>query len=219
MASSKRTELNLLQRVEVVKRLNNGETATKIAGDFNVGRTQIQNIKKRKAEVLHDFEIYGPSQKRKRHATGNEEINNLCLEWFKDCMSRRIVVSGPLLKTRALKYASDLGVASFKASNGWLDSFVKRNNIVFGSQSGERGDVDCNVIEKWHDQLKTLCQGYKEEDIFNMDESGIFFRDTTKKTFHLKGKDCAGGKRSKERLTIALCASMLGETLNYFNVF
>ncbi|XP_062566571.1 tigger transposable element-derived protein 4-like [Saccostrea cucullata] len=46
-----------------------------------------------------------------------------------------------------------------------------------------------------------------------MDESGLFFKDTTRKTFHIKGQDCAGGKRSKERITIALCASMTGEKL------
>ena len=30
---------------------------------------------------------------------------------------------------------------------------------------------------------------------------------------YVKGDDCAGGKRSKERITVALCASMTGEKL------
>lgn len=46
-----------------------------------------------------------------------------------------------------------------------------------------------------------------------MDETGLFFRDTTNKTFRVKGSDCAGGKRSKERITVALCASMTGEKI------
>lgn len=46
-----------------------------------------------------------------------------------------------------------------------------------------------------------------------MDETGLFFRDTTRKTFHLKGEDCAGGKMSKERITVALCASLTGEKI------
>ncbi|XP_069129151.1 tigger transposable element-derived protein 4-like [Argopecten irradians] len=183
--ASKRTELNLQQRVEVVKRLNSGETATKIAKDFHVGRTQIQNIKKRKAEILQDYEIHGPSPKRKRHVTGNEDINNLCLTWFKDAMARRIVISGPLIQARALKYAQELNITTFKASNGWLESFVKRNNIVFGSQSGERGDVNIDVIDDWNDRLQSMCEGFDPKDIFNIDESGIFFRDTTKKTLYI----------------------------------
>ncbi|KAH3844646.1 hypothetical protein DPMN_086905 [Dreissena polymorpha] len=39
-----------------------------------------------------------------------------------------------------------------------------------------------------------------------MDETRLFFRDTTKTTFFKKGEDCAGGKQFKERITVALCA-------------
>jgi hypothetical protein len=46
-----------------------------------------------------------------------------------------------------------------------------------------------------------------------MDESGLFSRDTSRKTLFVKGDDCAGGKRSKERVTLALCASMTGEKI------
>ena len=46
-----------------------------------------------------------------------------------------------------------------------------------------------------------------------MDETGLYYRDTPKSTFKVKGEECTGGKRSKERLTIALCAGMTGEKL------
>jgi hypothetical protein len=43
-------------------------------------------------------------RKRKRHKTGNEEINDLCWSWFQEAMTRKINVTGPLLKEQALKY-------------------------------------------------------------------------------------------------------------------
>ncbi|XP_052809461.1 tigger transposable element-derived protein 4-like [Mya arenaria] len=46
-----------------------------------------------------------------------------------------------------------------------------------------------------------------------MDESGLFYRESSRSTFYTKGEDCAGGKRAKERITVALCASMTGEKL------
>jgi hypothetical protein len=61
----------------------------------------------------------------------------------------KINVSGPLLKEKALKFAKDLNKPEFKVSNGWLEAFIKRNNIVFGTMSGERGDVDKNIVENW----------------------------------------------------------------------
>jgi hypothetical protein len=46
-----------------------------------------------------------------------------------------------------------------------------------------------------------------------MDETSLFFRDSGRKTSRLKGDDCAGGKRSKERITAALCSSLTGEKI------
>ena len=78
---------------------------------------------------------------------------------------------------------------------------------------GERGDIDKNVVENWKEKLAKLCVGYEPKNIFNMDETGVFFKDTTRKTFHIKCEDCLGGKRSKERITAVFCASLTGEKL------
>jgi hypothetical protein len=59
-----------------------------IAEEFGVGKTQIQSLRKRKAEALADFENNVPgSCKRRRHLTGNEDINQLCtIRRFKCCI-------------------------------------------------------------------------------------------------------------------------------------
>jgi hypothetical protein len=95
--------------------------------------------------------------------------------------------------------------------DGWTVS--QKEITVFSAMSGEREDVNDTTIKDWKSKLASLCEGFDSQDIFNMDKSGLFFKDTTHKTFHQKGLDCAGGKRSKERITIALCASMTGEKL------
>lgn len=121
MATQKRKALNLDQKVEAIKLLDSGKPAYKVAEIYGVGKTQIQNLRKRKLEVLTDYENNAPgSQKRQRRMTGNEDINQLCLEWFKDASKRRINVTGPMLKERALVFASDIGNTQFKASNGWF---------------------------------------------------------------------------------------------------
>jgi hypothetical protein len=42
------------------------------------------------------------SRKRQRRATGNEDINQLCWDWFQEATSRRINISGPLIQEQAL---------------------------------------------------------------------------------------------------------------------
>ena len=140
----KRTALPLEQRIEVIRKSEKEKLSNrKIVEQMVVGRTQIDNVLKRKADILTDYENNtGPEHKRQRRPTGNGDINVLVWEWFQDATPRRINVSGPLIQERALKFASDLNVESFKASNGWLESFKKRHNIIFGTMCGERGDVN-----------------------------------------------------------------------------
>ena len=175
-ASPKRKLLTLEQKVDAIKLLDSGKAAYKIAEQYGVGKTQIQNLRKRKREILEDFENNVPSStKRRRHITGNEEVNRLCLEFFKDAVGRRIIIIGPILKEKALQFAAGLGNTNFKGSNGWLDSFTKRNGISFGTQSGERGDVDTETVTEWKKKLPTVIEGYELANVFNMDETGLFF--------------------------------------------
>ena len=53
------------------------------------GKTQIQNILKRKVEIKSGFKSNQSSSKKRRlRITDNEDINKLTWEWFKDAVSR-----------------------------------------------------------------------------------------------------------------------------------
>ena len=52
---------------------------------------------------------------------------------------------------------------------------------------------------------------YDENNIFNMDETGCFWKALPEKGFAEKGKVCKGGKKSKLRLTIAFFVNACGE--------
>ncbi len=67
------------------------------------------------------------------------------------------------------------------------------------------------VVEDWRGRLKCLCQGsYHLRDIFNADETGLFYRDLS---MTIKGETVKGGKKSKERITALLACSAEGEKL------
>jgi len=79
--------------------------------------------------------------------TGNKEINELTLKWVKNAVSRRINVTGPLIQAKALDFARSLNKTEFKASKGWLESFKQRNNLVYGTMSGERGNINIKCVD------------------------------------------------------------------------
>ena len=99
----------------------------------------------------------------------------------------------------------------FKASNGWLESFKSRHNIVWHQICAESKSVDLKNVDEWKVKLKMICEGYEPRNIYNGDERGLFFRALPRKTLSMKWEPCKGGNFSIERLTIFLCANMEGE--------
>ena len=62
---------------------------------------------------------------------------------------------------------------------------------------------------------REYLDSYEMRNIYNMDETGIFFRALPDKTLHVRGTDCPGGKRAKDRLTVALCVNAELENLKH----
>lgn len=205
--------LTLKEKIEVINFSKTGMSARLLASRYNVGKTQIQNILKDKAKYEQAYKMNDINIDKKKIAykTGNESVNKLVWKWFCYARSQNYVISGPILKAQALEFAKQEGNLTFKASNGWLDSFLKRHKIVFGKTSGERGEVDKNVVENWLEQLESICEGYQSRDIFNLDESGLVFKSSQSKTYKVKGDEAPGIKMAKDRVTLAFLCNMLGD--------
>ena len=106
-------------------------SASNMLAYFHVLHDALNKLKNRD-KILREFETNGPSSKQRgARKTGNEEINKLIWEWFKDMSRRTLPILGPMLQEKALQFAKDLGNTKFKASDGWLESFRKHNNIGF----------------------------------------------------------------------------------------
>jgi len=96
-------------------------------------------------------------------------------------------------------------------STGWVDRF-KLCHISFGKVSGGARGVHSDTTTEWLNALWPIVrERYADSDIFNADETGIFFfRLTPDKTLKFKGQKCVGGKLSKDRIPVLLCASADG---------
>lgn len=206
-----RQALSLSDKVKLIKD-SDGKSCRVLAKEYDISKTQASDILKRKAEFLMEFEG-NKNSKRIRLSTNSvyEELNQLVWKWFQRARSLGVPVSGPMVQEQALRYAQELNFPDFKASNGWLDRWRKRNNVSWNTVCGEANSVSSTDVTTWKEKLPSLVNGYAARDIFNFDETGMFYRALPDKTFTVKGQDCKGGKRSKERLTAALCVNLEGE--------
>ena len=59
-------------------------------------------------------------------------------------------------------------------------------------------------------RLQAALKEYSPADIYNADETALFYKLMPNKTLELKGNKCFGGKSSKERITALLCTNSTG---------
>jgi hypothetical protein len=127
--------------------------------------------------------------KRKAKVTGNEEINEVVWEWFRNKRSRHshILSNDP---SESLAVAISIGDDQFKESTGWLDSFKKRHNIVWNGVYGESKEVDESVVNEYKPKLLELISPYEPKNIYNADKTGLFFGELPTKSLAVKGERC-----------------------------
>jgi hypothetical protein len=100
------------------------------------------------------------------------ELNNKLHEWYLLACSKNIFPSGSQLIEKAKQIAERLGNSNFKGSNGWLEKWF---NVKMVKLCGESGDICGDTIDSWLERLPELVDGYQKEDIWNFDETGVFF--------------------------------------------
>ena len=168
----------------------------------NTLSTWLKNAEKIKK--AYESECFGASRKKMRLAK-HEDVEKALYQWLLAARSDNIPISGEILKEKAEQLAVKLG------ETDWLCRFKERHSVVYKSVQGESKDVNQDDVKEWHSSvLPRILKEYQPKDIFNADETGFFYKLLPNKTYTYKGDQCSGGKKSKERLTVMVCANMDG---------
>ena len=141
------------------------------------------------------------------------ELNKRVRQFFDECHQKGLPISGAYIKEQALLIAMELNLDDFQASQGWLQSWLKREGLSWSLLCGESASVSQEVVDDFSNRIPEITEGYKPEDIFNMDESALFYRSLPNRSFAPKGSKSHGGRKRKDRITMVLCLSATGEKL------
>jgi hypothetical protein len=96
----------------------------------------------------------------------------------------------------------------FKASNGWLDNFKKRHNLKQYNIHGEAGSAPIQDLASMREKLHQTLRDYDPKDIFNCDETGLFWK--MKPSHTISNGPVAGTKQSKDCVTILFTCNSTG---------
>ena len=119
-----------------------------------------------------------------------EDIENAVVSFIELASESGMSVTGPMLMELGKREAIKRGI----------------NNL-----SGEAAAVDKILVKNWMEELPDILKEYEMKDVFNCDETGLVFKQAKKKSLVRAGDSGHGEKVQKERLTVLICCSWIGE--------
>src|SRR5437879_439614 len=109
-----------------------------------------------------------------------------------------------------------MSINDFKASPGWVTNFKKRHNLSQFIRQGEANSAPLENLPRFRNELQQLIQLYPIENVFNCDETALFYRLDPIKT--LAHGSVTGRKKAKNRVTLMFTVSATGEKLKPLNI-
>ena len=100
--------------------------------------------------------------------------------WVTKACNEGVQLTGDVLRVKWRDFEKLAGIPEdewLKLSNGWLDSLTKWLGLKKWKCHGESGSANPAVVAQECEWVRKLLQksGYEWRDIFNMDETGLFY--------------------------------------------
>lgn len=212
--SSCKKNLNNKQRLEILTEILQQEKAgkvnlTEIGRKFNTSRKTVARISEAR-ESLQDITQTGNLVQKRKRPFKEEDVDSALFLWVKAKLQQDARLNLPILKAKATELAKKFD-HEFVPSVGWLDRFKERHGLRFKKEHGEKQNSDIEAAELFRsDTLPRLLERFDPNDIFNADETALYFRGLPDKGYAPSGDQLVGGKKAKDRVTILVCANMSG---------
>uniref|UniRef100_A0A914M3W3 HTH CENPB-type domain-containing protein n=1 Tax=Meloidogyne incognita TaxID=6306 RepID=A0A914M3W3_MELIC len=117
--------------------------------NFNVllKKSSIHSILKNKQNIIaainNGIKIKRSHLTKGRHANFDDAL----LNWIRQVRAENVVITGTLLKEKAMEMANLMGIDNFKASNGWMEKFKERHSIRFRTEKSETEEPIIDIIQ------------------------------------------------------------------------
>ncbi|XP_058800605.1 jerky protein homolog-like [Phymastichus coffea] len=209
--------LSIKDKLDIIAKLEKGQSTDDLAKFYNVDSSTIRNTRSSKSDILKRSLALEQSKQpldSKRIRTEENIRDTALYSWFEDERAAGTPISGSYLQEKALELHKAKGLeGDFKASNGWLNNFKKRYGIRELSMQEEKLSADSIGAEDFKSEMKNCIVegGYSLDQMYNADETALYFRSLPRKTLAAgHERQAAGFKEPKERVTVMCCANATG---------
>ena len=227
-----RKAIDLDTKMKAIKMHEGGRRVNDIARELRLTHSTISTIIKDKERILEAVKGSGPMKSTvitKQRTGPLHEMEKLLSTWIESQIQKRTPLSLFTIQTKAKSLfdtmkerAGDDCAVEFNASAGWFRRFKKRFGFHNVRVTGEAASADEEGAKKFVDDLDVIIKekGYMAEQIFNVDETGLFWKRMPKRSYiHKEAKTMPGFKAFKDRLTLLLGGNVAGFKLKPFLIY
>lgn len=141
------------------------------------------------------------------------EVEKALAAWViqAEAQKPQIRITEELLKLKARHFACLLGIPMHEfhqCSNGWIYKFKVRHQLKSYRLHGEAASVSPEDVAAARSRLQKLSKEFKPEDIYNLDESGLFYWMPPDRS--LASKQMSGSKKDKTRISLVFVVNCDG---------
>ena len=151
---------------------------TQLADEFGVTKKTINRILWKAKDLKQKF-LESPADLERSRPTRYGAIEEKVVAFVTLLRNRPkpLPVSFSMIRAKAEEVAKSLGETNFKASSGWWEKVRKRNGIGKSVRlHGEAGEVEHEQIKEKIDEIRKELESYDPENIYNWDETGLYFK-------------------------------------------
>lgn len=177
---------------------------------LNIHRSTVTKILSQSEKWSSALDIEGSKEIYKHKGVKFPELDKAMCLWVESVTVGGVILTDSLIKEKARFFANAFNIQEDELvfSNGWLDSFKRRNNIRRYRIHGESGSAPIASLPEERIKLRQLLSRYTLDKIYNIDETGLYYRMSPNQT--LSTKPVRGEKKDKTRITILLGTNAIG---------
>ena len=165
--------------------------------------------------IITNKDAYAELAPQDRHikrvrVIAHPQLDTALANWVLQMQYQKLRIDTAIIQAKAVQFGRTLDIpdGTLQFSNGWLQKFCKRHRFQEFRIHGESGDAQMQNIEEELQHIKHIIAQYTPDDIYNMDETGLFYNLAPDKT--IAQRQIEGAKKDKTRITIGFTCNASG---------
>lgn len=203
--------MEIIKNQQLPERTKEKMTKEALMQKYNIQISTLNKILQNQETILEKSLTFSGSRKAVRLGEF-PALEKALYEWFLTVRAKNLPVSGPFLIEKAVEFARKSGIEEedFKGSPGWLSNFKSRYGLHAVKLAGESASANPEDVNKGWELVTEALKTYGEDNCYNADETGLYYRLQPDRSIVAKGDSGSGTKIPKERVTLLVCANASG---------